>query len=349
MILATLLFLGIQFVVPSIIHGAARSSELATLETTFTRIRGLGFFPAIISAAINAYFYARGKTGIVLIYAVLMAGTNIFLDYALIYGELGFPQWGLEGAGYASVYAESIGTLFLIYLLVLHNRKSRGVRFAFREIAMENIGRILKLGSPILLQGIVALSTWTVFFFWVEQIGEYELTVSQNIRALYFLAFVPIWGFSATTKTYISQYLGNKDEASIRIIIQRIQLMTFASLLLLFHGVFFYPEAFINIVNKNPIYLEDSAALLRFLYGSMLIYGLSNVFLATISGSGNTHITFLIELVAVTLYLIFAYLFIKVWEYDIYWVWSVEYIYFASTGLLSIVYLSFFNWKQKVV
>ena len=348
-ILAILLFLCIEFLVPSIIHGAAKSARLATLETNFTAIRGLGFFPAIVSAAINAYFYARGKTGIVLIYAALMAGTNIFLDYSLIFGEFSFPQWGLEGAGYASVYAETVGAIFLIYLFVHHNRKSDGVSFSFVSITLENVKRILKLGSPILLQGIIALSTWTVFFFWIEQIGEHELTVSQNIRVLYFLAFVPIWGFSATTKTYISQYLGKKDEASVKVIIRRIQFLTVTGLFLIFHGALFYPEVFIKMVNPDPAYLKESAELLRFLYGSMLMYGLSNVYLATISGSGNTRITFIIELVAVTLYLVFAYLFIRVWNYDIYWVWSIEYIYFGIIGVLSIVYLSFFNWKKKTI
>ena len=74
-----------------------------------------------------------------------------------------------------------------------------------------------------MLQGLLALSTWTIFFTWIEQTGEHELTVSQNIRSIYFLAFVPIVGFGATTKTYVSQYYGNKDFDSIKIVQKRIQ------------------------------------------------------------------------------------------------------------------------------
>ena len=76
-----------------------------------------------------------------------------------------------------------------------------------------------------MLQGLVALTTWTVFFFWIEQMGVFELTVSQNIRSLYFLAFVPIWGLGATAKTYVSQYMGKEDFDSVKIAMRRIQLL----------------------------------------------------------------------------------------------------------------------------
>jgi Na+-driven multidrug efflux pump len=200
-----------------------------------------------------------------------------------------------------------------------------------------------------MLQGFIALATWTIFFTWIEQIGTFELTVSQNIRSIYFLAFVPIWGFAGTTKTYISQYIGKGDLHSLKQIQRRIQFLTIVFLLFFFHGAFLYPEQLVRFINPQEEYIEKSADIMRFISTSIFMFGLFSVYFQTINGSGNTMVTFSIEVICVGIYIIAAYLLIKVFHVDLFWIWSVEYIYFGCMGLLSILYLRYFNWKKKEV
>ena len=128
---------------------------------------------------------------------------------------------------------------------------------------------------------------------------------------------------------------------------KRIQLLTIIFLLAIFHGALLYPEKLIELVNPSSEYIKTSAETLRFLFGSMILYGVISIYFYTISGSGNTRFAFYIELVSVLLYLISAYLFIKVLHWDIDSVWSVEYVYFGTIGILSISYLKFYDWKNK--
>jgi Na+-driven multidrug efflux pump len=348
-LIAIILCLFIQFFIPGIIEGITRNKEIAAGETTFVQIRSYGLFFSAIAIAINAYFLAMGKTYVVLLSAVVIAFSNIGLDYALIFGNWGLPQMGLEGAAFASMIADGMGMLFLIIALIYSPSRKRHELFTKLKYNFESFKTLIKVGAPILLQGLVALITWTAFFVWIEQKGIYELTLSQNIRALYFLAFIPIWGFAATTKTYVSQYIGNGSFKEIKIIQRRIQLLTAGFLIAIFHGAILYPETLVSMINPKAEFLEGSAEILRFISGSVLIYGLSNVYFQTINGSGNTRFTLYIESVAVVFYIGFAYLFIKVLNWDIYWVWSVEYIYFAIMAILSIGYLRFFNWQKKTI
>ncbi|MFM7758558.1 MAG: MATE family efflux transporter, partial [Crocinitomicaceae bacterium] len=205
------------------------------------------------------------------------------------------------------------------------------------------------VGSPLMLQGFLALATWTLFFTWLERKGQFDLTVSQNIRSIYFLAFVPIWGFAGTTKTYISQYLGAKRYDEIPKIQWRIQLLTVGFLLISFHGAILYPETLIQLINPEEVYLEKSAEILQFIVGSILIFGFVSVYFQTIHGSGNTLHSMIIELTTVIIYSIASYFLIVSWEVDVFWIWTVEYIYFISLGALSIGYLKTFNWKNKKV
>jgi MATE family multidrug resistance protein len=208
---------------------------------------------------------------------------------------------------------------------------------------------LLKISSPIMLQGCLALGTWTIFFIMLEQRGIFELTVSQNIRSIYFLAFVPVWGFAGTTKTYISQYLGEKKENEIPIIQKRIQLLTTGFLIVFFHGAILYPETLIGIINPEEIYIGMSAEILRLISVSIILYGIVSVYYQTILGSGNTMYSLIIEITTITLYLSACFLFIRVLNFQIFWIWTVEYIYFGTIGMMSFLYLRNSSWKTKKV
>jgi len=349
LIIASILFLVILFFIPNLIIDVTRHTDIAEGEIDFILIRGYSLFFAVVSLAINAYFIAMGKTSVVLASAFIIAVSNIGLDYTLIFGEYGFPQLGLKGAAYASTIADGIGMIFLIVVLYFSESRKRHQLFAHIKYNYSSLKSLLKVGSPIMFQGLIALITWTAFFTWIEQMGRYELTVSQNIRSLYFLAFVPIWGFASTTKTYVSQYIGNGAFDEIKILQKKILVLSFIFLVLMFHGAILYPETLVKLINPETEYIQGSADILRYVSGSILIYGLTSVFYQTINGSGNTRISFYIESIAVLIYLVFAYLFIKVFHWDIYWIWTVEYIYFATMGILSILYLRFFNWQKKTI
>jgi MATE family multidrug resistance protein len=347
--IAACLFLIIQLVMPDLLNYYSKHKDLAHLQVEFIHIRGFALFFAMITLSIQAFFLAIGKTWVVLIAALITASSNILLDYVLIFGEWGFPSLGLKGAAWANTIADACGMVFLVIFLIFSKERKKLKLFSHFSINLPSLKELFKIGSPIMFQGVIALATWTIFFTWIEQIGKFELTVSQNIRAIYFLAFVPIWGFAGTTKTYISQYLGKGDHESLKIIQRRIQLMTVISLFIFFHGAIFYPKQLIGFINPAEQYIAKSAEIMRFISVSIMMYGLFSVYFQTINGSGNTMISFTIELICVGVYTIAAYLLIKVFQVDIFWIWSVEYIYFGCMGLLSILYLRFFDWKKKIV
>ena len=349
LLLAGILFVFLQLAIPSMLQSYSKYQDLALAQIDFISIRSFALFFAMISLPIQAFFFATGKTWIVLISALITAISNIILDYILIFGKIGLPEMGLEGAALASTLADGLGMLFLIVFLIFSKMRKEYALFSHFSFNFVSFKELIKIGSPIMFQGLIALSTWTIFFTWIEQMGKFELTVSQNIRSIYFLAFIPIWGFSATTKTYISQYIGKNDFQSLKIIQKRIQFLTMLFLSVIIIGATFFPSSLISMINPQEEYIQKSAEILRFISISTLIFGFGSVYFQTINGSGNTMVTFTIEVISVIIYLISAYILIKVLKSDIYWIWSVEYIYFGTMGLLSIGYLRFFDWKKKVL
>lgn len=346
LLIAILLTVVIHTAVPWLMRLMVSNDELAAAELSFLGIRGYAFWASVITMTIQSTYLATGKTTVVLLSAAIVAGSNMLFAWLFIFGFGNVKAMGLEGAALASTLAEILGMLFLVFNLLGGKLRRMYPLWQTWLVTPPQLREHVRVGFPLLLQGIVALAVWTVFFIWIEQMGSHELTVSLNIRYLYFLAFVPIWGFAAATKTYIAQFIGAKDYAALPVIQRRIQLLTAGFLVLTFHGAVLYPEKMVWLVNDNPDYIEESARILRIISGSILIYGLSSVYFQTISGSGNTRVTFLVECICTLLYLVAAWLLIKVWLVPIHLVWLVEYVYFIAMGAASLIYLKFFRWHD---
>lgn len=346
-IAAVILTILVQLFMPALMGYLVTNPELAHAEQSFLEIRSYSFWAATITISIQASYLAVGKTTLVLVASLIAAISNIILDYFLVFGIGPFPQLGLEGAAIASTSAEFLAMLFLLSTLIGGKLRKQYPVWKENLTSAFQLKENLKIGVPLLFQGIVALSIWTIFFIWIEQMGGDNLTVSLNIRYIYFLAFIPIWGFAAATKTYIAQYFGAKEYDQLPVIQRRIQLLTVSFLVLTFHGAVLYPEALIRLVSDHTEHVTESARVLRTVSGSILIYGLGSVYFQTISGIGRTRMTFLVECMATTLYVISTYLFIKVWNWELQWVWLVEYVYFITMGLSSYTYLKLFNWKKE--
>lgn len=343
LLLAACLFILIILVGPFFIASISKSTEMAEAMSEFLAYRSWGLFFAALQVTLVAFFIGLGKTRIIIASTLLMALSNIGLDYAMIFGKLGMPELGMKGAAIASSCAEVI-TFFFLFLVASKTKEFQEFNYHLKhKIVPSLIKKITSLSLPLMGQGFISLFTWLVFFSMIEHTGQVNLEVAHNIRYMYFLAFVPIFGFGAATRTFVSNMVGAEKNENIPLIQKRIALLSFSAIVLVFHGAFLYPEALIDTINKNPVNHDEilalSAKALRFVAGSIVIYSVAVVPFYSIAALGKTRITFYFELIAIALYLVGCYLFIHLWNWDIISVWWVEYLYFGSLGVASVIYL----------
>lgn len=328
-----------------------KTDELKPAIQEFIKYRSWGIFFAGLQVSMMAYFIGLGRTRIILISTIIMAICNIFLDYCLIFGNFGLPELGMKGAPIASSLSEMIAFLFLMSYAI--NAKSFKIyRYNLkRKIQSAAIWDLFKLSYPLMGQGLISLSTWWIFFGLIEHMGPDNLEIAHNIRYMYFIAFIPIFGFAAATKTYVSNLVGRKQQHLIPKIQLKIALLSLVSLVLLFHGAFLYPDQLIKIVehnpNASPELLDTSAEALRFISGSIVLFAVAIVPFNSVAALGKTKTSFFIELTNIIFYLTFAYLSIQVWHWDIISIWWVEYLYFGGLGIFSVLYLIYYFNKHK--
>lgn len=321
----------------------------------FIGYRKFGVFFEAFRLAIVAYYIGIGRTKVIIYSTVILAITNIFLDYCLIFGNFGFPDLGVEGAAIASVSSEFASLLFLAFFLALDKNNQTFKPVSKFILDSTIIQRFYKLSPPLMIQGFMAVAAWYLFFSMIEYMGPDKLEISHVIRNLYFIAFIPLYGFGATTKTYVSNLLGANRQKEIRLFLTRVMKLNIGFLILFMHGIILYPTYIIKLVNQNeqlisnPIYFNQIESIFILIFGSMLIFGIVSPLFNAVSGAGNTKSSMLIEISSICIYMITSYLFIYIVKLDLLGVWSVEYIYFGTLGIFSFLYLKFANWNKAEV
>lgn len=92
-----------------ILSAMGQEAEVAQNAQTYLRIAGWGMLPALGVMVLKSYLAGLEHTRIVLWITLASAVVNIFANYALIFGNWGAPELGLQGAAIASVLSTSAG------------------------------------------------------------------------------------------------------------------------------------------------------------------------------------------------------------------------------------------------
>ena len=348
------LFLSVIFIIfliaitPVFTSNFVNDIDIAQAMNRFIDYRAFGLVFAGIQVSIIAFFIGIGKTKIIIFSALFLALINIFLDFGLIFGYFGFPEMGYVGAALASTIAEAL-TCIGLFIYLIKNKHLDIIRIKWiKKPEFTKIKALLKLSSPLMLGGFLSIATWFVFFSFIEQQSKFDLEVSHVVRNLFFISFIPIFGFGATTRTYVAYFIGKKDIVLAKKSMLIILKLSAGFYLLFFHGAIFYPKLLASLITDSPETINKAAEILQLIFGSMFLFALVAIFYNSITAIGKTKQALYIEIIAITIYLIYAYQVTIKWNWDIFYVWTVEYIYFGILGLLSILYLWYYNRNQII-
>lgn len=306
----------------------------------FMNSRAWGFWFSITGFAFLAFYTGVARTQFLVWSSLIVAFTNILLDYGLIFGKLGFPEMGMIGASWASNIAEVVGFLFGLIYISYDNESKTILKSAPLRISKIQIRAIFSTSTPLMLQGMLATFGWAVFFLLIEKLGQEELEVSQVVRNIYYIILVPIIGFSSTTKTYVSNYMShNASREELLSLIKRLCLLSFLSVLIITSVGFVFPKHVISLITNKEHVIENTIPILRFISVAMLEFSITLILLNIIAGAGKTLATMTIEAITVVIYVV-ASIYVTIINYQsLLIVWSMEYLYFTLIGVFSIVYI----------
>ena len=105
-----------------IVGALAKTSVIAEMTSSYLLIFTIAIVGIAISQNISVYFYSTGRPKLPFYSKVVELPVNAFISWVLIYGLVGFPALGLQGAAIGSAIAVLLRALFLVSALVWSNQ-----------------------------------------------------------------------------------------------------------------------------------------------------------------------------------------------------------------------------------
>lgn len=176
----------------------------------------VGNAPLAVGLVFATALRAAGDSRTPLLTGLLANGVNVFLNWVLIFGNLGAPALGVRGAAIASSTSMLVQLVVLAWLWQSRRLKLRPAGASFRPD--RGLCRsLLVIGWPAALEGILFHGGLIWFQRLISAYGTAAIAAYSIGTQILALAFLPGLGFSAAAGTLVGQHLGDHNpEAAAR-------------------------------------------------------------------------------------------------------------------------------------
>ena len=255
--------------------------------------------PAIYLATVNQQYLAGiKKQNYVMVLNLITFILSIFLNTTLIFGYLGFPKLGIEGAGIASLITAwtsfIISTVLSQSISTVNHKKLRLNNFNYGKI-------ILKIGLPICLRSGSELLLMFVIMIMISWLGETAMSASQISNEYLLLASLPLFGLSEACAIVVGHTFGEQNRQELEmlnkaaLLIATIFTLGVALIIFVFHRPL--ADAFIDFSQADAIQIYRLAMwLLAIRILQMLFSGPIQTYTGLLRGTYDTFFPMIMSL-----------------------------------------------------
>jgi putative MATE family efflux protein len=337
------------FLAPWFFAKSLHNQEIYTASLSFIRIRIWGLPFLMMLSMANAFYIGSGNSRVLAVTSLCQEVVNISLDYALIFGKLGLPALGLNGAAVASLIAEGTGMLVAYSILFGRGFHKRFFLFDYLRPSWIIIRSILSISAPLTVQFLFSIGSWFVFFIFIEHLGERPLAISNMLRSIFGFFGVFTWALASTCNTMVSNVIGQGKEPLVFKAIRKIITISLLCAAVVCVLVNLFPYTILQVYTTDIGLIQEAIPSVRIITLTTLLMAISGILLSGVTGTGNTRINLGIELAAVIGYLLYCSIVVESWRSPLHIAWLADFIYWTIIFVLSVWYLKSERWKSTTV
>ncbi|BET15940.1 MATE family efflux transporter [Fusobacterium vincentii] len=292
-VLAFIFFSLLFFIPDKILNLAGATKEMLPLATRYAKISSFSFFLLTLSSTTNGVFRGVKDTKTSLYVAGSINIVNLFLDYVLIFGNLGFPEWGITGAAVATVAGNFIGIL-----LQWSRLKKLPFKISFFScVSKKDIWEIIRFAIPSGLQEANFSLSRLLGLTFILSLGTAAFAANQIGIAIEAISTMPGWGVAIACTALVGHSIGeNKpDKSQEYTLYSTIIASIFMGILACFF--FFIPKTLISFfINKQEIdVIRIGAICLQVAVFEQIPIAIVTVLGSYFKGIGNPKIPFYVS------------------------------------------------------
>lgn len=342
--------------IPVVFSVASEDPNYVRIGTTYTQWRFLGLTSMVTTAAYKAFFDGTGRTYVHFVASVVMNVVNVLLCWVFIFGNLGAPRMGVEGAGLAAAASSWVGLLVMVLWSFKPRELARYRLYRRRVLNAPAMWQLAKLSVPsgvattivmtgfMLFIGIVALFDKSQLAGVGEAVYGAATTIIINVLSLTFFSCM---AFGVATATLVSRSLGaRRPDQAEQYAWSSVKLgcMMFAVV----GGLeIAFPQSCIAVFNDSPAVIAAGAPSMRLMGACGPVIAAGMILTQALFGAGNPRFVMQVELMLhFGVLLPLAYLLGVVLHGGLLGVWTSAAVYVCLlTGIMAVKFRGG-SWKS---
>ena len=345
--LSGIIILFSEILSPWLMKFMVSSCDIYEAALSYVRWRLPGMVFAFITTMFRAFYVGTTQTRTLTLNSVVMVLSNVIFNYILIFGKLGFPALGITGAAIGSSLAELVSLIFfVIYTRTSCDRRKYGLDKPAR-LEIKEIRSMMPVCSWTMVQHTISISTWFIFFIYIEHLGERALAISNIARSVSGLMWVVLSAFAATCSTLVSNMIGEGHTEKVMSLIKRILKISYGIMTAMIILIFLFPEAIARIYTDIPSLIKASVPSVLVMTSAYFLNVGGQIYFQAVSGTGNTKTAFRLEMIALIAYMIYCTVIIGIMKLDVAVCWTAEHVYGLALFICSWIYMRSGRWKNR--
>ena len=248
----------IVFFGKNILYVIDQPPEVVELAIPYLEIVTFSLIPIMIFQSFRQFSEGLSNTLTPMVIVLGANVVNIILNYILINGHAGFPELGLNGAGWATLMSRVLmaGSIAgVVYFL--DSFKAYRAAFIVSKYSRELFSKLLKLGLPAGAQFIFEVLAFDFSLVMIGWLGTTALAAHQIAINLATISYMTTSGLAAAATIRVSNELGRKDFTGVRrvamvLVGMALALMTVWALVFI-AGNHALPQLYVNDLEVIPI------------------------------------------------------------------------------------------------
>jgi MATE family multidrug resistance protein len=239
------------FAIEPFMYYMGQPEDVVTLALPYLSIVGVSIIPTMIFQTYRQFAGGLQRTRVAMIIVVGSNLLNIALNYVMIFGHYGFPELGLNGAGWATLISRVVMAIAMM-AYVYFGRRYQPYRagFSFGGYSSKLISKMLHIGVPSGSQYIFEVGAFGFSAIMMGWIGTTALAAHQIAINLAAISYMTTSGLGAAAAIRVGNFLGQHDKKNLRasafaMIWMATGIMTLWALLFIF-GKEFLPALYID-------------------------------------------------------------------------------------------------------
>ncbi len=282
------------------LHESDGTEDLAATllhSKNYLKIMLFGLVPFAATMSYASTLRETGHTFLPMIAGIAAVLVNLIFNWLLIFGNLGFPNLGVEGAAIATVLSRFVELAIVVLWTHINHSKLPFIKGAYKSLRIELdlTKKIIKKGTPLMLNEML----WSI--------GTTTIIQCYSMRGLTSIAAINISSTLSNLFNIIMMAMGN----AIAIIIgnmlgagkmkeakeadTRIIATSFMSCLIIGSLLFILAPLFPGLYNTSDDVRELATTFLRISACIMPIQAINHGCYFTLRSGGKTFITFLFD------------------------------------------------------